>query len=103
MAMSPRKGGLDPDQLRALRMVAESHFGCTQSVLLAHGLKWIYTRSNGVWVQQGGKLIGSGAVGNASQGVSVALSGDGNTAIVGGYGDNSFIGAAWMFTRSGGV
>jgi hypothetical protein len=39
MAMSPRKGGLDPDQLRALRMVAESHFGCTQSVLLAHGLK----------------------------------------------------------------
>jgi hypothetical protein len=39
MAMSPRKGGLDPDQLRALRMVAESHFGFTQSVLLAHGLK----------------------------------------------------------------
>jgi hypothetical protein len=39
MAMSPRKGGLDPDQLSALRMIAESHFGCTQSVLLAHGLK----------------------------------------------------------------
>jgi hypothetical protein len=38
MAMSPRKAGLDPDQLRALRMVAQSHFGCTQSVLLAHGL-----------------------------------------------------------------
>jgi hypothetical protein len=41
MAMSPRKGGLDPDQLRALRMIAESHFGCTQSVLLAHGLESI--------------------------------------------------------------
>jgi hypothetical protein len=37
MAVSP--GGLDPDQLRALRMLAESHFGCTKSVLLAHGLK----------------------------------------------------------------
>ena len=37
MVVSP--GGLDPDQLRALRMLAESHFGCTQSVLLAHGLK----------------------------------------------------------------
>src|ERR1700686_1548048 len=37
MAVSP--GGLDPDQLRALRMLAESHFGCTQSVLLARGLK----------------------------------------------------------------
>jgi hypothetical protein len=37
MAVSPRKG--DPDQLRALRMLAKSHFGCTKSVLLAHGLK----------------------------------------------------------------
>jgi hypothetical protein len=37
MAVSP--GGLDPDQLRALRMIARSHFGCTKSVLLAHGLK----------------------------------------------------------------
>jgi hypothetical protein len=39
MAMSPRKGGLDPDQLRALRMVAEARLGCTESVLLAHGFK----------------------------------------------------------------
>jgi hypothetical protein len=53
---------------------------------------WIYTRSNGLWVQQGGKLIGSGAVG-----VFVALSGDGNPAIVGGYGDDSFTGAAWVY------
>ena len=37
------------------------------------------------------------------QGWSVALSADGNTAIVGGYGDNSYVGAAWVFTRSGGV
>jgi hypothetical protein len=39
MAMSPRKGGLDPDHLRALRMVAEARLGCTESVLLAHGFK----------------------------------------------------------------
>jgi hypothetical protein len=64
---------------------------------------WIYTRSNGVWVQQGGKLIGSGAVGSADQGVSVSLSGDGNTALVGGYGDDSFTGAAWVYIRSVGV
>jgi hypothetical protein len=30
---------------------------------------------NGVWTQQGSKLVGSGAVGNAYQGISVALSG----------------------------
>jgi len=46
------------------------------------------------------KLVGTGAVGNAQQGRSVALSGDGNTAIVGGFEDNSFAGAAWVFTRN---
>jgi hypothetical protein len=33
--------------------------------------------------------------------LSVALSADGNTAIVGGRRDNSDTGAAWAFTRSG--
>jgi hypothetical protein len=36
-------------------------------------------------------------VGFASQGNSVALSGDGKTAIVGGASDNSGFGAAWVF------
>jgi FG-GAP-like repeat len=67
------------------------------------GAAWVYTRSGAVWTQQGSKLVGSGAVGNAGLGISVALSGDGNTAIVGGNGDNSGIGAAWVYTRSGGV
>ncbi|HTK31524.1 MAG TPA: FlgD immunoglobulin-like domain containing protein [Candidatus Saccharimonadaceae bacterium] len=67
------------------------------------GAVWVYTRSGGVWTQQGGKLVGSGAVGSADQGTSVALSADGNTAIVGGYTDASFSGATWVFTRSGGV
>src|SRR5262252_148215 len=49
------------------------------------GAAWVFTRSNGVWVQQGPKLVGSGAVGNALQGYSVALSRDSNTVIVGGY------------------
>jgi len=67
------------------------------------GAAWVYTRSGGVWTQQGTKLVGTGAVGAAYQGYSVALSADGNTAIVGGYNDNSQAGAAWVFTRSGGV
>jgi hypothetical protein len=54
-----------------------------------------------VWSQQA-KLVGTGAIGPASQG-SVSLSGDGNTAIVGGFRDNSNAGAAWVYTRSGGV
>jgi uncharacterized repeat protein (TIGR01451 family) len=67
------------------------------------GAAWIWTRNAGVWTQQGAKLVGSSAVGNSAQGGSVSLSGDGNTAIVGGYGDNNGAGAAWIWTRSGGV
>src|SRR5215467_12042560 len=64
---------------------------------------WVFARSGSVWTQQGKKLIGTGAVGNARQGTSVALSADGNTAIVGGWSDNGKTGAAWVFARSGGV
>jgi hypothetical protein len=71
--------------------------------LLSVGAAWVFTRSGGVWSQQGGKLVGTGAVGNAQQGGSVALSADGNTAIVGGWSDNNLTGAAWVFARSSGV
>jgi hypothetical protein len=68
------------------------------------GAAWVFTRSGGVWSQQGSKLVGTGAVGsNVAQGGAVALSSDGNTAIIGGFRDNASQGAAWVFTRSGGV
>jgi len=67
------------------------------------GAAWVYTRSGGTWTQQGSKLVGTGAFGNAEQGSSVAISADGNTAIVGGEYDNNEAGAAWIFTRSGGI
>ncbi len=77
------------------------------------GAAWVFTRSGSVWSQQGAKLSGAGAVGagcaqpgvvgSAEQGYAVALSADGNTAIVGGWADNSALGAAWVFTRSSGV
>ena len=65
------------------------------------GAAWIYVRSSNTWAQQGGKLVGTGASSNSLQGNAVALSADGNTAIVGGYYDNNGIGAAWVFTRNG--
>jgi hypothetical protein len=66
------------------------------------GAVWVFTKSGGVWTPQGPKLFGNGAVGGADQGASVTLSADGNTAIVGGPGDNANAGAAWVFIRSGG-
>jgi IPT/TIG domain/FG-GAP repeat len=65
------------------------------------GAAWVFTRSGSTWTQQGSKLTGSGEIGKGEFGWSVALSGDGNTALIGGYSDNSFLGAAWVFTRSG--
>ena len=67
------------------------------------GGAFVFTRSAGNWNQQGGKLIGTGYSNSPNQGYSVALSADGNTALVGGYGDNNGIGATWVFTRSGGI
>lgn len=68
------------------------------------GAFWVWTRSGGVWTQQGTKLVGSGSVGSMIyQGHSLSISADGNTAIVGGIGDNFFKGAAWIWTKSQGV
>jgi hypothetical protein len=67
------------------------------------GAAWVYTRTNGVWAQQGSKLVGTGAVGSSLQGRSIALSADGNTALVGGVADNGYVGAAWVYTRTNGV
>src|SRR5215470_2020185 len=54
---------------------------------------------------QQAKLVGTDAIGSPNyspqQGLTVALSADGNTAIVGGPADNNQIGAAWVFTRWG--
>ena len=69
------------------------------------GAAAVFTRSNGVWTQQGGLLTVSDVTGTmpAQFGASGALSGDGNTAMITGPGDNNGMGATWVFTRSNGV
>jgi IPT/TIG domain len=68
------------------------------------GAVWVFTRSAGIWSQQGPKLVGTGVGGAYSyQGGSVALSADGNILIEGGPLDNNYTGAAWVFTRQAGV
>ncbi len=60
------------------------------------GAGWVFTRAGGRWVQRA-KLIANDAIGHAGLGISVALSADGNTALVGGWNDNHERGAAWVF------
>src|SRR5262249_54327972 len=66
------------------------------------GAAWVFTRSGTTWSEQA-KLTGAGETGAGKFGVSAALSSDGNTAMIGGPGDNSFLGAAWVFTRWGSI
>ena len=70
------------------------------------GAAWVFTRTAGVWSHQGPKLTGAGEIGdepgneNGKFGTIVALSADGNTALIGAWNDDSSKGAAWVFTRS---
>jgi hypothetical protein len=65
------------------------------------GATWVFTRSGGVWTQQGSKLVGTGATGSPQQGWSVALSADASTAITGGPNDESEVGVSWVFVQPG--
>ncbi len=66
-----------------------------------HGRAWVFTRSGSSWAVQGGALAGSGEEGEGRFGVSVALSGDGEVALIGAPDDDHYAGAAWVFGRSG--
>lgn len=65
------------------------------------GAVWVFTRSSdGRWMQQGDKLVGTGGVGSSGVGFSVALSADGATLAAGAPHDDGDIGAVWVFSRS---
>jgi hypothetical protein len=66
------------------------------------GAAYVFTRSDAIWTQQQ-ELTASDAAYFDNLGCSVALSGDGNAALVGAYNKNSASGAAYVFTRSGGT
>jgi hypothetical protein len=74
--------------------------GSISNLFVADGAS-VYTRVGGVWSQQA-RLVGTGQL-QGFQGASVALSADGNTAIVGGPADGNGVGGAWVFNRSVGV
>lgn len=67
------------------------------------GAAWVFAREAGAWARQGGKLTGGEELGNGGFGASVALSADGEIALIGGPGDDKGVGAVWAFTGSGGA
>ena len=61
------------------------------------GAAWVFRRSGSTWAQEGGKLTGGDAAGEGEFGTNVALSADGDTALIGGWRDNGGTGASWVF------
>jgi hypothetical protein len=67
------------------------------------GAVWVYTRTAGVWSQQGSKLTPTGSVGSVlGFGTSVSLYQD-TLAIGSGQENSNNVGAVYVFTRSAGV
>ena len=64
------------------------------------GAVYVFTRSGSTWGQQV-YVKASNTDANDAFGYSVALSGDGNTLAVGAYGEASYVGAVYVFIRSG--
>jgi hypothetical protein len=77
------------------------------------GAVWVFTGAGSSWAQQGPELTADDELGPGAFGTSVALSGDGDTALIGGPQDNlqnqangtappnSGSGAGWIFKRNG--
>jgi hypothetical protein len=66
------------------------------------GSAYIFTHSGGTW-NAGVKIVASDGAVFERFGYSVAISGDGNTAIAGAYGDDTGQGSAYIFTYSDGT
>src|SRR5205807_2066488 len=66
------------------------------------GVAYVFLRSGTTWSQQA-ELTAADAASGDEFGLSVSLSGDGNTALIGARNKNSGTGAAYVFIRSGTV
>ncbi|HEY4451222.1 MAG TPA: hypothetical protein VGN13_06465 [Solirubrobacteraceae bacterium] len=64
------------------------------------GAAWVFARGSAGWAQQGAKLSVSAAEGPGKVGYAAALSGDGNTVLLGAPRAGSPHGSAWIFRRS---
>ena len=64
------------------------------------GAAWVFARAGATWEQQGSKLTAADELGEGRFGSSVALSGDGEVALIGAPYDDA-VGAVWVFAPAG--
>ncbi|MEA2209629.1 MAG: hypothetical protein QOF54_2106, partial [Solirubrobacteraceae bacterium] len=100
-------GGEAPSEARFGRSVALAADGATAligdpSETNGRGGAWLFSREGSGWARTT-VLIDSERSPLAHFGRSVALSGDGTTALVAGPGDAEYAGAVWVFSAAGGA
>lgn len=99
------EAGEEPDECAFGRSVALSADGATALIgdpsgTGVPGTAWVFTRVGSGWTR-GEQLTGGAGGGEGGFGKSVALSADGDTALVGDPSAAGQRGAAWLFTRLG--
>ena len=62
------------------------------------GAVWVYHRHNDIWTR-GHKIVPRSSSTGSFAGSAVAVSGDGDTVLIGGYFDRDLFGSAWVYTR----
>ena len=102
-----RSGGVDGDNFAysvALSTDGSIALIGNNSALVAPGVAYIYVQPGGGWMTTSTPTASITHSGSNSDdfGVSVALAGDGNTALIGAPGRNSSMGDAYIFVKPGG-
>ena len=59
---------------------------------------WVYQRHNDIWTR-GHKIVPRSSSTGSFAGSAVAVSGDGDTVLIGGFFDRDLFGSAWVYTR----
>ena len=91
----------DPNKGASVAVSADGSTAVVGDSNVAGGA-WVFTRSPTLWPRQGPKLTSAGTA-NGAPAASVAISGDGNTVVVGGSGSRPLPGFAEVYTRNGGT
>ena len=95
-------GGLRVTDARERAIPAWLSVGHGQVLIHVRDARATYPLRVDPFVRQGASLRPSGEAGGGQLGLqAVALSSDGNTALIGARADGSNVGAAWVFTRTG--
>ena len=64
----------------------------------ANGTVWTFVNTGDKWLQRNSLTCSTTNTSNSYQGSGLAISNDGTVLAIGGYGENNYTGATWIFS-----